>query len=60
MIIDLFFNIFMVFFSRTMSHKPCPNTALQDLREKLEELNRQILKEEEDKAKIQKEPWHAT
>ena len=28
---------------------------IQDLREKREELNRQILKEEEDKAKIQKE-----
>ncbi|CAE7935705.1 DIP13 [Symbiodinium necroappetens] len=29
--------------------------SIEDLREKREELNRQILKEEEDKAKIQKE-----
>ena len=63
-IVDLYW--FMVrYFSLYLSPRPCstqtlPPAALQDLREKREELNRQILKEEEDKAKIQKEPWHPT
>ena len=32
-----------------------PVKSIEDLREKREELNRQIIKEEEDKAKLQKE-----
>ena len=39
-----------------MKHSRCVEVkCIEDLREKREELNRQILKEEEDKAKIQKE-----
>lgn len=63
-IMDLLFNIFHGIF---LQKDPVPQSAaqtqpaaLKDLREKREELNRQILKEEEDKAKIQKEPWHPT